>query len=102
MTLKEKINTQLESGIPRSEIYSSLIEQGHSIEDIDNEFALITNEPQKKSNVGIVFGVLYLLIVIVQIVIYTQNSDDSSSSIRLLSIITGIILMIFWFTKKKD
>lgn len=103
MELKEKVEKQLAAGFQTQEIYTNLVNEGYSKEEIEREFepaVVAHNSSGGVSTKGIIFGFIFLLIVIFRIVRYS-NSNGSGAVFAFISIITGIALMIFWFSRKK-
>lgn len=104
MELKEKINKQSAAGFSDAEIYNSLLADGHSKEEIEREFNTVSEDIRRKNQVtplGIFMGSVFLLIVLYRIHRFTQSRNSSEAFIYLLPIITGIIITVFWFSKKR-
>jgi hypothetical protein len=104
MDLNEKIIKQINAGYTRDEIYENLLSDGHSKEEIDREYAVVSKEVKSSNQVstkGLVFGFIFLIIVIFRIFRFS-NSSGTGAVLGFITIITGIILMIMWFSKKKD
>lgn len=104
MELKEKVEKQLSAGFESHEIYANLLKDGYSKEEIDREFkpaVTAHNTSSQPSAKGIILGIVFLLIVIFRIVRFSNASGDAAI-FAFISIITGIGLMIFWFTRKRS
>jgi hypothetical protein len=103
MDIKEKISKQLSAGYSNTEIYDNLLSDGHPREEIDQEFTLIAQEAKERSQVstkGILLGSLFLLIVVFRIFRFS-GSSGTGAVFAFISIITGVLLVIYWFTRKK-
>lgn len=103
MELKEQVEKQLAAGFQTEEIYANLLGEGYSKEEIEREFkpaVVAHNSSGRVSTKGIIFGFIFLFIVIFRIAKYS-NSSGNGAVFAFISIIGGIVLMLFWFTRRK-
>ena len=104
MDIKEKINKQSAAGFSDSEIYSSLLSDGHSKEEIDKELKVVADEIRRRNQItplGIIMGSVFFIIILFRINRFTQSRDYNEAFLYLLPIATGIIVMVYWFSRKK-
>lgn len=104
MDIKEKINKQSAAGFSDTEIYSNLLSDGHSREEIDKELKVVSEEIRRKNQItpiGILLGSIFFIIVLFRINRFTESRDSSEAFLYLLPIATGIIVMVYWFSRKK-
>jgi hypothetical protein len=102
LELREKIEKQLTAGFQSNEIYKNLLGDGHSKEDIDSELGNILVEKKKSRQIkptNILFGVIFLLVIFFRVIRFS-NSSGNVSIIAFISIITGIGVCIYFFTKR--
>ena len=102
MNIKENIEKQINAGFTREEIYQNLLSAGFSREQVDAEFphaiSFLAEEQQKSSVSGtsIFLGILFIVVVFFRI----ARFGNTGSALAFLSIITGIGMAIYFFTKR--
>lgn len=104
MDLKEKINKQSAAGYSDAEIYSNLLSEGYSKEEIDAALNVVAEEIRRKNQItpiGLVMGCVFLIFVLFRINRFTESRDYNEAFLYLLPIATGIIAMVFWFSRRR-
>ncbi len=99
MELKEKVEKQIAAGFTQQEIYNNLILEGHSQTEIDTAYGSTVTEHNRSNTVStksILLGLLFLVIVIFRIARFANGGGV----FLFLSILTGIGMMIYFFTRR--
>jgi hypothetical protein len=98
MELDEKIEKQVNAGFTKEQIVENLLGEGHSKEEIESQLKAIPieiNASKGTSTKNILLGFLFLIVVVWRISRYTHYG----STLALISIFSGLLLAILYFTK---
>jgi hypothetical protein len=107
MDIKTDIEKQVNAGFTRQEIINNLVAKGHSQDEINTAYSVVSSTPEFRENnssvgVGsILLGILFVIIVIFRIYRYSGSNGGAGKVFAFLSIFTGIALAIYYFTRKK-
>lgn len=100
MDLKENIEKQINAGFTREEIYQNLLSSGYTKEQVDIEFpkgvAVAVAQQGSVSTGSILLGILFIFVVLFRV----ARFGNSGTFLAFLSIITGIGMAIYFFTKR--
>jgi len=99
MDLKEKVEKQISAGFSKEEINQQLLADGHTQEEInqqlkDTDIAIRSNS--QVSGKAVLIGIGLIVMVIIRIARYSSFQ----SSWGLISIITGILVVIFYLARR--